>query len=321
MSSFQLLTSDDLDEIGHGALRGGDLRAAATELVAAVDGQALADPADAGYALMLAAELTEKQGDLPPALALVERAIEAYRQVEAAADGFARARRGELLSRLGREDEAMSVFTALRPRLIREPVAAAYLAEALEECGEAAIAEQWLTAALTTVLDRPDGPERARLTNALLQVRRRVRRDLELPADEYDDAADRMRSGSGAAPAGSGVMFWPRGEFDKVLLRWPAFADVYGHTWDDHRADLERALTVWTESGQSGFRLHAGSVDDLAEHVARHGGDPADAGVRAGYARHLESHEPGTAWPPGRNDPCWCGSAAKYKKCCLPRSR
>ncbi|GAA0972953.1 hypothetical protein GCM10009555_026980 [Acrocarpospora macrocephala] len=22
------------------------------------------------------------------------------------------------------------------------------------------------------------------------------------------------------------------------------------------------------------------------------------------------------AWPPGRNDPCWCGSGRKYKKCC-----
>jgi len=23
--------------------------------------------------------------------------------------------------------------------------------------------------------------------------------------------------------------------------------------------------------------------------------------------------------PPGRNDPCPCGSGKKYKKCCLPR--
>ena len=22
------------------------------------------------------------------------------------------------------------------------------------------------------------------------------------------------------------------------------------------------------------------------------------------------------AWPPGRNQPCWCGSGRKYKKCC-----
>ncbi|WP_199234975.1 SEC-C metal-binding domain-containing protein [Kribbella sp. VKM Ac-2568] len=29
-------------------------------------------------------------------------------------------------------------------------------------------------------------------------------------------------------------------------------------------------------------------------------------------------NNPGTAveWPPGRNQPCWCGSGTKYKKCC-----
>ncbi|MEU4694236.1 SEC-C domain-containing protein [Actinoplanes sp. NPDC023714] len=311
------LTSDDLDMIA-----GGDPRTAVPELVAAVEANGLADPADAGYALMLAAELTEKQGDLPPALALVERAIESYRLVEAAADGFARARRGELLSRLGREDEAMAAFTALRPRLAREPAAATYLAEALEECGQGAIAEQWLTAALNVVLDRPETVERAVLANGLLQNRRRIRRELELPVDEYDEFADRIRTRDTVAKrTGQGVMYWPHDEFDRVLLRWPAFADVYGHTWDDHRADLEKALTVWTESGQSGFRMHAGEADGLAEYVNRHGGDPMNADVRAGYARQLEDHGPGAAWPPGRNDACWCGSASKYKKCCLPRSR
>jgi hypothetical protein len=25
-----------------------------------------------------------------------------------------------------------------------------------------------------------------------------------------------------------------------------------------------------------------------------------------------------THWVPGRNDPCWCGSGKKFKKCCLP---
>jgi tetratricopeptide (TPR) repeat protein len=310
------LTSDDLDLIA-----GGDPRRAIPELVAAVDSQGLADPADAGYALLLAAELTERQGDLPPALELVDRAIESYRLVEDAAGGFARARRGELLSRLGREDEAMAAFSALRPRLARDPDAASYLAEALEECGQGAIAEQWLTAALGTVLDRPESEQRARLTYALLQNRRRIRRELELPVDEYDEFADRMRSAGDAQPTGQGVMFWPHAEFDRVLLRWPEFADVFGHTWDDHRADLEKALTVWTESGQSGFRLFPGAADGLAEHISRHGGDPMDADVRAGYARQLEGHVPAVAWPPGRNDACWCGSAAKYKKCCLPRSR
>jgi uncharacterized protein YecA (UPF0149 family) len=37
----------------------------------------------------------------------------------------------------------------------------------------------------------------------------------------------------------------------------------------------------------------------------------------------VDDVEPGPLleWPPGRNDPCWCGSRTKYKKCCLPRPR
>ncbi|MGO9505871.1 MAG: SEC-C metal-binding domain-containing protein, partial [Mycobacterium sp.] len=31
--------------------------------------------------------------------------------------------------------------------------------------------------------------------------------------------------------------------------------------------------------------------------------------------------EPSMAsWPPGRNQPCWCGSGRKYKKCCAAPS-
>ena len=37
------------------------------------------------------------------------------------------------------------------------------------------------------------------------------------------------------------------------------------------------------------------------------GGNGADGGVRPGYTPTGERI--------GRNDPCWCGSGAKYKKC------
>jgi uncharacterized protein YecA (UPF0149 family) len=40
--------------------------------------------------------------------------------------------------------------------------------------------------------------------------------------------------------------------------------------------------------------------------------------ARAGYAASMNINNPGEliAWPPGRNQPCWCGSGRKYKKCC-----
>ncbi|GAA0413390.1 hypothetical protein Acor_11030 [Acrocarpospora corrugata] len=40
--------------------------------------------------------------------------------------------------------------------------------------------------------------------------------------------------------------------------------------------------------------------------------------VRITSGGSVEQADPGDdiAWPPGRNDPCWCGAERKYKKCC-----
>ncbi|MEU4419313.1 SEC-C domain-containing protein [Actinoplanes sp. NPDC024001] len=321
MSPNELLTSDDLDAIGHEAFTADDPLASVAELVAAVDGERLADPRDAGYALTLAAEITERQGELAAALALVDRAVGIYRVEDS---GFARAYRGDLLARLGREEDALAEFAALRPRLVREPDAAAYLSEAMEECGFAAIAEQWLTAALAVVEERTGaGPDEVnlRLLYSLSQSRRRIRRELELPADERDEMADRMREARYGTAAGlpgdddRGLLFWPRAEFERVLLRWPALASVYGQTWDEHRALLERALTV------GGGSVFPGSAHALTAFAARQGGDPTAPEIRRGYEDQQGMVALPVAWPPGRNGPCWCGSGGKYKKCCLPRSR
>jgi hypothetical protein len=42
----------------------------------------------------------------------------------------------------------------------------------------------------------------------------------------------------------------------------------------------------------------------------------ADWRTRAALAAKLAESGRGVAWPPGRNEPCWCGSGRKYKKCC-----
>jgi uncharacterized protein YecA (UPF0149 family) len=78
---------------------------------------------------------------------------------------------------------------------------------------------------------------------------------------------------------------------------------------------------LWSESGRTDLALLAGSAEGLAGYADRHGGDPTDPQVHEDYAQHLMEHPLLTPWPPRRNEPCWCGSTAKYKKCCLPRSR
>ena len=310
----------------------------AGDLVAAVEQGRVADQSDVGFALILAAEITEREGDLGGALVLAERAVEAYQRWGDPEYGFPRTFRAGLLLRIGREEEAMAELVALRPSMGRDPDAVTYISEALEAGGRAEVAEQWLSEDLLVALRRREAlaarrgeeyGQAAVAAYALAQERHRLRRELGLPHDEHDDLADNLRDAvqgtvddePDSRDAGPAVLFWPKSEFDTVLLRWPMLAGVYGGTWDEHRARLQKALESLAASGHSGLALFAGSADGLAGYAARHGGNPVDPDTRAGYAQHLTQHPRQTPWPPGRNNACWCGSQVKYKKCCLPRSR
>ncbi|MEO5876158.1 MAG: SEC-C domain-containing protein [Streptosporangiaceae bacterium] len=45
-----------------------------------------------------------------------------------------------------------------------------------------------------------------------------------------------------------------------------------------------------------------------------------ELGMRADLNARIDGPDGQIAWPPGRNDTCWCGSGAKYKKCCAAPS-
>jgi uncharacterized protein YecA (UPF0149 family) len=78
--------------------------------------------------------------------------------------------------------------------------------------------------------------------------------------------------------------------------------------WEDALAAVDAAV-------DAGLQTHPDPRCLRAESLMR-AGRVADA--RAEYAAHLAANaDPGViAWPPGRNQPCWCGSGRKYKKCC-----
>jgi hypothetical protein len=335
MPSTGVLTTDDLDEIS--CSFDDQSLAVAGELVDAVDQGLVADQADTGYALMLAAEITERGGDLPAALVLARRAVEAYRAQDDRG-GYPQAYYAELLLRLGRVDEAMAELSALRPLLSEDADAVSLISEAWEAGGHPEIAEQWLTEALATALGRQESETQQAelLVFELAQERHRLRRDLDLPHDDYDDLAHLLMdvvfgtlSDDEPDDEGTALLYWPQAEFDRLLERWPVLAEEYGQTWDEHRTRLQRTLLLLSEIGASRLGLLAASVDDLAHYVEHTGGDPTDPQVRDGYAAIVAeqaeqsgAEQPGeTPWPPGRNLPCWCGSALKYKKCCLPRAR
>ncbi|MEU5913908.1 SEC-C domain-containing protein [Micromonospora sp. NPDC047527] len=325
----ELLTTDRIDEIGALGSTSPDPASLAAELVSAVDEGRVADPDDTGYALLVAADILEQAGDLADALALATRAI-AEQPDE---DAYARSVRGGLLLRLGREDEGLAELTDLRPLLETNPDAT-YLVDELAESGHAETALEWLTAALDAILERTRTQqhasedaqdEAAAMIYGLTQRRHDLREEMGLPHDEYDNLADRLRAASNHAldaldDGPATLLFWPPAEFTALLLRWPALIDTYPTTWDEHRAQIERALAEAANLGGADLGVVAGTVAGLAAFAERAGGDPTDEETLDEYADSLD--EAGvTAWPPGRNDTCWCGSGSKYKKCCLPRSR
>jgi hypothetical protein len=146
-----------------------------------------------------------------------------------------------------------------------------------------------------------------------------------LLADQLREAADEILAEEGEDEygyEGSAVLFWPRVQFAALLLRWPEMADVYGATWDEHRGRIEQGLHTLSASGETRLAVFDGDVDDLSAYLDRHGGHPTDSDVRQGYVEHRDDVDTTRRlWPPQRNQPCWCGSGLKYKKCCLPRPR
>ncbi|MDR7276895.1 hypothetical protein [Catenuloplanes atrovinosus] len=281
------VTSADLQEIRQSVLGAADPLGVAADLADAVDAGRLADPGDAGYALMLAAEIAESRNKLDAALRYADRALEAYGTREDGEVDSARAMRARILFRAGRDDEAMAVLEALRPSLTRYPDAAAYVSAALAAGKRHKVAEEWLTEAVRAAFAErgesaePASAEDAGLLFFLLQQRHRIRHVLGLPHDGHDNLADRLETrlanagAAGAAAAEGDLLFWPEAEFGRVVAQWPALSEAYGKSWDEHRARLERELVRLTAAGQTGLTLPTGTADGLTR-FAGEDGDPAD---------------------------------------------
>ena len=305
-------------------------------LVDVVDRGGLADRADAGYALGLAAEITAGNGGLDAAERLARRAVEAQREYGGPGTGYLEAFHGELLLRLGREDEGMACMLALRPSMVTDADAATYVTESLVEAGYPEVAERWLTNAVEQTLEHPGWVKRNREGSAdseaveilfsLTQLRHRLRRDLGLPHDTHDDLADQLMDAVDEVLEQElrtplAVLYWPADEFARLLECWPTLAEIHGGSWDEHRRNVERQLVLEQEAGRARLATCAGTIDDFVEFTGGDEFDPCDDRLHQDYAEHVVAHRPKQVWPPGRNESCWCGSGSKYKKCCRPRSR
>jgi hypothetical protein len=130
------------------------------------------------------------------------------------------------------------------------------------------------------------------------------------------DADVRARRRVGARNVQVSLAWFPAEDWDEARTRWP---DLAGYNPADHheycRTMEGRAKLLARRLGEdpSISPIH---IDEL-EAFAAERLLPADSGeARSSLAAEVARTGRAVVWPPGRNDPCWCGSGAKYKACC-----
>lgn len=228
-----------------------------------------------------------------------------------------------------RGDEMLSEVWASRPT---DSNTYHFVAETLEATSEHERALTWVNAGLSRCYPQLLSPTVDDVLNdvdldMLLAARARIRRALDQPEDKLDEVYDRAREAFRSAldaferdhpisrpPA---VLFWPEAEFAEVVRRWPdslTGSRALAATHPEHRAEVEGLLRSSAEGTTP--LLVRGGVAEFAEFCGERERDPSAASSCDDYAAWLAEQGNGVEWPPGRNDPCWCASGRKYKKCC-----
>lgn len=108
---------------------------------------------------------------------------------------------------------------------------------------------------------------------------------------------------------------WPRARrlWKELAEDWPADHTEYSH-------DIEARMkgTVAAVAGRGNASVSPLPIDEYLVFCQRKGIDPSTLESRALWAAEAERSGYSQPWPPQRNEPCWCGSGAKYKRCCGP---
>lgn len=155
--------------------------------------------------------------------------------------------------------------------------------------------------------------------NLQLRAEELVERD-EREEQERVDAFHRERDARTvrAQRASIGLAWFPAEEYPRALATWPSFAEDYANgPYSAYCARLELLLRDLRAQGVPRLALTPITINDYLSWCAERDRDPEQSDSRAGYATELVERDVTHPWPPERNQPCWCGSERKYKKCCL----
>lgn len=254
-----------------------------------------------------------------------------------------RCRLAEIMLRAGRGEPAAEIYAQVKSDTPNDVWL--YNSAGLEyaAAGDSQQALAWLSEGLRLALDDGD-PQN--LVGQLQGLRREQLRDLGYELDELDRRAERSlahRRQRPAAERGSAlaqtatwqhtgrpssgaqsrvalaVSWFPIDQFAQALRTWPDLSADWDSTdYTDYTHRLERHLHNMAAAGPADLWIAPIRIDPFQRWCDSTGRDPATASARAGYATELARTATTTliAWPPARNQPCWCGTGRKYKTCC-----
>jgi hypothetical protein len=287
-----------------------------------LEDQAEEYPEDRGEILMEAAAAWRRAGDGLRATTLLEGLV-----ADGGEDGcYARVELAAQLLDDGLLDDALARLADLARDPALHDGHCQCAAELLAEHGQNREALRWYDRLVARLA--PERLEAVReadgwlaMESIALRGRREVRRELGLPSDATDEIVkDPPRGGLEALveraalrPRHAGVervLIFQREERAEAHRRWPDHYD------DDpvHFIEVERRRRAHAEAGGRAV-IVPGTVAGLVAFADAHGGSPLDEATRTRYCTSIPDGQ-ALPWPPARNAPCWCGSTAKYKKCC-----
>ena len=254
------------------------------------------------------AEVAADEGDFGLATRAQRRALELGCEMPR----LGREMLGWYLIKDGQRLAGEAEFDALRSELGDDPELLITLGSARSDAGHEPEALEAFDLALAAAKDRGDqyAIDRARAE------RRACREDLGLPSDADDRRVRRASLFARASrPQTVAVSWFPREELAVARHRWPHLDDDLADA-DAYCQGLELRLRELAETIGRRPLIAPLRVSEQIRHADEEGLDAGHASVRADLAAALHRRGETIAWPPGRNEPCWCRSGRKYKRCC-----
>lgn len=216
----------------------------------------------------------------------------------------------------GRKGEADAIWAALERDHPYDPTVPFLAGSAHAEADEPVVAAELFARALELALDAHADGETLR---QIVTARAEALIAAELPAEDVDERARLALARRAATGADTPVAtpYFPREEFGAAVAEWPSFASDWadgGH--EGYALELDRRMRAVAPGAPRHPVVAPLTVARVVAFAEENDLDAAAAEVRARVAYDVAQEGDAIDWPPGRNEPCWCGSGRKYKKCC-----